>query len=95
MRAPAVQARIGRLLPPPETFPVTLTRVVLAPPVHLVVQVQEPAPDEIVAARYQPAPGVTVTREEGLGSFIEYWEYELRETPGTAYYTEEWYRTTF
>ena len=64
---------------PPTPVPgyqTTLTRVVLAPPLHLVCQIQAPAPPVIVAARYRVAPGVTVEIESGA-YYIAKWDYNI------------------
>ena len=70
---------LNNMLPPRQTVVVTLTRVVLAPPVHLVTQVQEPEPPMVVRARYQAAPGVTVTVEAG-SYWLATWEYNVDTT---------------
>ena len=70
----------------------TLTRRVLAPPVHGVLQVQTSVVNRpgYVQAKYYAAPGATVTIEEDMGTFTEYWEYTQQPPVTVVFYTEVW-----
>ena len=64
----------------------------LAPPVHGILQVQTNVVNRAgyIQAKYYAAPGVTVTIEEDMGTFTEYWEYAQQPQLTVVFYNEVW-----